>query len=59
MFQVGPPEMFDNHQRLIELRKQEKELEVSQFTLERMAVTHSRCPSLTDTVKREFAVAVI
>lgn len=26
---VGPPEMFDNHQRLIELRKQEKELEVS------------------------------
>lgn len=26
---VGPPDMFDVHQKLIELRKQEKELEVS------------------------------
>ena len=26
--QVGPPDMFDTHQQLIELRKQEKELEV-------------------------------
>ncbi|KAL9986165.1 hypothetical protein ACROYT_G000260 [Oculina patagonica] len=26
---VGPPDMFDTHQQLIELRKQEKELEVS------------------------------
>ena len=28
-FQVGPPDMFDIHQKLIELRKQEKDLEVS------------------------------
>ena len=27
-FQVGSPDMFDDHQKLIELRKQEKELEV-------------------------------